>query len=239
MDSELIKILTPHKEFLSTTTKWDDYAKEHELPSSANLIYQFGTWNQLKKLLGLTTQNQSYSLKELEEIALKHKEKFTTIKEWDTHVKEQSLPSAMTYIKAFESWRKAQSTFGITNEKKRKDKYSKDEIRTILIEQSQNFTNRKQWDEYAKEHKLPTFKTIKKYYSYDEILELVGKNKTFNLTTDDLAKIAWKHKGEFFSMSMSEWNTFASDNDLPSSDSFSRHFGSWKKARHDIVVLKG
>jgi hypothetical protein len=231
---ELIKLLQPHKEKLTTVKEWDVYAKEYRLPSSFNLIYQFESWTNVKKALGLTAKKASYSLEELQNIAKKHKKFMQSKQQWDKYSKENGLPASATFIKAYGKWSTLKEQIGLGNEKRKRDLYSKDDIKMILKKHAEHYLNRKQWDEYAKEKKLPTYKTIKKHFEYDEILQIVGKSKNIHLTKEDLIQIALQHTDIFLTSSMSKWDLYAKEQKLPSSYAFFNHFGSWQRAKYEI-----
>lgn len=233
---QLIALLTPHKEKLSTAREWNKYARENNLPISDTLIYHFETWNNVKKSLNVDIQKGAYTLEELKEIAEKHKEFFKTAAMWLEYSRENNLPSPATFIRAFESWNEVKSFLNLNTPKRKKNLYSKAEIEVILKEHGKNFVNRKQWDEYSKDNKLPTYKTIKKHFTYDEILTIINKNKQFNFTKNELATIAWDHNCAFFTMKMKDWDEYAKENKLPSSYIFSNVFGSWRKAKGEIVL---
>jgi hypothetical protein len=232
----LIVILESHKEHLTTVKKWDEYAKEHSLPPSVTLIYHFESWTEVKKAFGLPILNKSYSLSDLEEVAKKHKSHFIRKSIWDNYSKEHGLPASATFIKYFGSWQKAKEHIGLGNEKRKNDLYSKEEIHKILTNHGENYENRKQWDEYAKEHRLPTYKTIKKHFDYDEILSIVNKERPTTIKRADLIKIALQHQETFLSSSMKIWDEYAAENDLPSSNKFHKIFGSWNKAKTEVSM---
>lgn len=224
-------LLKPHKNHLTTAKEWDVYAKEHKLPSSFNLIYIFGSWNETKKAFNLSGQKASYTIDELKEIAIKNKEFMKSKGTWDQYSKEKGLPASATFIKAFGKWSELKNFIGLGGEKRKSDLYSKEQIHRILKEHAAHYVNRKQWDLYAKEHRLPTYKTIKKHFDYDEILEIVGRPKSTNFTHNELIQIAVKHKEVFLNSSMTAWDEYASENKLPSSHTFFSNFGSWRKAK--------
>ncbi|MFC0273732.1 hypothetical protein ACFFIX_20305 [Metabacillus herbersteinensis] len=178
-----------------------------------------------------------YTKESLIEIAQTHPRYFTSKRAWNEYAKVQGLPSSQTYIVHFGSWNEAknESKLALTA-KKGAPKYSFEEVHNVLTTHGKNLVNRKQWDEYAHKHKLPTYKTLKKHLDWDEILEYSNKKKKFNLTNEELLKIALKHSETFLSASMSSWNDYARENQLPSSTTYYRAFGSWKQAK--IVVIK-
>ncbi|RHW35996.1 hypothetical protein D1B31_18075 [Neobacillus notoginsengisoli] len=231
---EMKGLIQQHKDKLTTVREWDAYASQHNLPSSSNLIYIFGSWNDTKKAFGLSGQKSSYSLDELKEIATTHKKHMVNKRTWDKYSKENGLPASATFIKAFGKWTDVKNYIGIGNEKRKRDLYSEEQIKKILKEHAAQYINRQQWDIYAKENQLPTYKTIKKHFSYDEILKIVGKRKKIKFTQKDLLQIALKHEEIFLSSSMSSWDKYASENKLPTSSTFFNCFGSWRKAKQYV-----
>lgn len=232
----MLEIIKPHKAQITTVKEWDIYAKQHNLPPSITIIYHFKSWNNVKKALGIPILNKTYTFSELEEIAIKHKEHFQRKTLWDQYSKEHRLPASGTYINAFGSWKKVKEHIGLGNEKRKNDLYSKEDIKRILTEHAKNFINRKQWDEYAKEKRLPTYKTLKKHFDYDEILSIVKKEKQAPLTRNDLLRIALEHKEKFLAFSMKKWDIYASENHLPLSNTFFKAFGSWQKAKGEVAI---
>lgn len=233
---ELIKQVKPHLSYITTVKEWDDYAEKHNLPSSMVLIRTFGSWNKFKKALQLPIKNSAYSRSQLEQIARQYKEHFSRKAKWDDFSRKHGLPSSMTYINTFGSWNRVKEFLGIQNEKKKADIYSKEDIYAILRQHAEHYESRKQWDEYAKEHKLPTYKTIRKHYEYEEILNIVGKEpkEIVKYTKEDLFEIACEHRHIFMNASYRFWNKYASTNKLPSAYRYYREFGTWKKAKEEV-----
>lgn len=233
---ELIAILENHKKHITTVKEWERYSKKNDLPSSVSLIYHFRSWNELKKALNLPVFSvAAYDDEDLKKIALEHKNHLATKRKWDAYYKERGLPSSSTLLKVFGTWNNLKEFVGLSTENLRSDQYSKGDIEKILIKHADNFLNRQQWDIYAKEHRLPTYKTIKKHFSYDQILGLVNQRKKINFTKEDLIKIAKEHN-IFLSSTMKSWDKYASENRLPSSHTFLKKFGSWRNAKHDIML---
>lgn len=231
---ELKELIQPHKEMVTTVKEWDVYAKKHGLPSSTKLIYQFKSWTNVKNELGLVAKKASYTLEELEQIAKTHKNYMQSKPMWDKYSKENGLPASATFINAYKKWSNLKEQIGLGNIKIKRESYRKDDIKTILKEHAGQYLNREQWDEYAKEKKLPTYKTIKKHFEYNEILQIVGKSKKILLTKEELIQIALQHSDVFLTSSMSKWNEYAKKQSLPSSYTFFNHFGSWQRAKHEI-----
>ncbi|MEX3623514.1 hypothetical protein [Viridibacillus arvi] len=51
--SYLLRIANKHIEHFTTYSNWKDYASNHTLPSASQFEFYFGSWNQVKKALGL------------------------------------------------------------------------------------------------------------------------------------------------------------------------------------------
>lgn len=233
---EIYNKVIEHKVHITTVKAWDAYAKKNNLPPSVTLIYHFGSWNGLKKALDIPlTPMPSYSEEELKNIILDNKELVKRKMIWDENYKERGLPSSSTLIKAFDSWTNIKEIAGYSKKRERNDLYSQGDIKKVLLEHADNYENRKQWDVYAKEHRLPTYKTIRKHFDYDQILKIVNEKKKINFTKDDLIKIAREHKN-IINCSMKSWDSYASENQLPSSYTFINKFGTWRKAKHDIAL---
>ncbi|MEH6988430.1 hypothetical protein [Cytobacillus firmus] len=234
-NEELLEQLEHHKSEITTAAHWNSYAKRAGLPDSNRLIANYGSWNKLKRMLGLPVTNTSYTPIEIRKIVKKHKNYVRTQSVWDLYAREHSLPSSKTLIKSFGTWSEVRKYVG--NKRERKPTYTKKEIKDILKNHAPNFQNRTQWDVYAKENKLPTYKTIKKFFDYEEITRILNKEKKINLSKDDLRRIALKHKDVFLASSMAKWDIYAFENNLPRSSTFHKHFGSWNKSKNEIKPM--
>lgn len=235
---EMFELLKQHKVKLTTVEEWNEYAKENNLPLFDTIRYHFGTWSNVKEELGLTVTKRPYTRTELEKIAKKYKDKFLRKSIWDEFSKENKLPASATFIKEFGSWPKIQEHIKLENKKRKNDLYSKEDIRAVLKKHRKNYINRKQWDEYAKENKLPTYKTIKKHFDYDEVLTIVQNTSSSAMSKAELMKIALKHQEQFLKSSMKKWDKYANEKKLPSSYIFFKAFGSWMKAKTEVSLKK-
>lgn len=237
MDNQLlIKKLLEHKKYITTARDWDSYAKEHNLPLSRTLINRFSSWNDLKEVLGINNKNvQHYDKNFLIEIGQKYKKHFISRRVWDKFAKQNSLPSSQAYYSQFNSWTEVKKMLGISEKPKVKSAYTKEEIETILKTHGGNLQSRTQWDIYAKENDLPTYLTIRKFFTWDEVLNICNKEKKYAFTEDNLINIAIKHYTTFINSSMAKWDKYANENDLPSSYTYYRMFNTWKKARIAVI----
>lgn len=239
-NKELVEQLIPYKDKITSANAWDAFVKEQDqkLPSARVLIYKFGSWNALKSVLGIKLKKECYSREELESIAFKHKDHMLSKRIWDDYAPLHNLPSAQIFINTFGKWSDVKSLVGIHTELKKPDMYTKKQLKDILKKHGKNYENRNQWDVYAKEHNVPTYKTLKKHFTHDEILKIAKKTKSTRgrlITNEELISVALKHK-KVFSSSMVKWDVYAEEKKLPKSNTFHKKFGSWKKAK--IAVTK-
>lgn len=169
-----------------TVRDWDKIAKQFQCPPSHTLIYTFGSWNNVKKALGYKGNHIRYSKKELEEIALKHKAYFSSKREWSEYAKKQELPTDLVYIKAYGTWNKAKQLIGIdTPARKKPTTYTKKNIEEIIKKNSDYMKTKSTWDDFVKGKPLPTYKTIVKYFSWDEAKQ-ISDTKISNKKEDKL-----------------------------------------------------
>jgi hypothetical protein len=228
---EMLNILKQHKEHITSVRNWERYAKEHSLPSSSSLIKLFGSWNELKVQLGITT-NKKYSEKELLDIAKKHSKYFTTYSNWNEYATKHGLPVSTTFLGHFVSWNDVKRRLGIPISTRRK--YSKEEIKKIIEEHREYFTSKLKWDEYSTENKLPDYRTIRNHFSWDEVQDIADVKKRHNYTQAELLNIARKHASHF--TTMKRWDEYAKENDLPSSMNYYRKFGTWNNVKAKLFL---
>lgn len=232
---EILTLIKEHKAQITTVREWDKYAKEHNLPSSTVIIRHFDTWNKFKEKLHLTISKQRYDKETLLKIAKEHQQFFTSKRVWDNYATQNGLPKAITYIHIFGSWNTPKELLNIEPTKKKGPRgYTADDIIKVLKEHGQNLKNRKQWDEYAREHNLPTYKTLRKHFTWEEILNMVNKRTPKRLSIKKLLEIGKEHYESFLNSTIHDWNEYAKELNLPSVHTFYRMFGSWKKAKIEV-----
>ncbi|MCM3362551.1 hypothetical protein [Niallia sp. MER TA 168] len=230
----LIELLIPHKENLTTVGNWDEYASKHNLPSYYSLRKVFGGWNEIRNAVGVKIKKK-YDIDSLIEIGKKHREHAKTIRLWNKFASnENGIPSPGQILTVFKDWSSFKKAINV--ESVRATKYTKIDIKKMLEEHKEFFISRSQWDTYAKENKLPTYKTIRNYYSYEEILNIVEKKKTFNLSKDELIELTLRKEYfyKFLNSSKTKWDEFARANNLPSSYKYIQTFDTWLKAKEEI-----
>lgn len=114
----------------------------------------------------------------------------------------------------------------------RNKKYPLDQQKLIELLQNHkdHLTSMSKWNVYSKEHDLPHSQTIIKYFgTWNKVkealsLEQQGQSRPPEYTDEMLLEYLDRYKEEF--TSISEWNTFAKTNQLPSYYTFTRHLGT-------------
>ncbi|MFD1736288.1 hypothetical protein ACFSCX_06875 [Bacillus salitolerans] len=216
--------IQPHKEHLTSVRAWDLYAKEHGLVSSRALIYHFKSFNYLKELLGLTIQESQYDKEHLLALVREHKDALTTISMWDAYAKDNALPSASTLISRFENWNTLKTLVNVPPSKSVANTlYSKESVTHLLNEHGKHYQNQVQWDKYASENGLPSYRTIRTLFSWDEFKKVAKFKTRYDYTQEELLHIAQKHGNHF--TSAKNWNEYAKKHRLPSASTYARKIG--------------
>ncbi|MBF0706777.1 hypothetical protein IQ283_09165 (plasmid) [Alkalihalobacillus hwajinpoensis] len=180
-DEEIIQLLKPHTQAMTTVRAWDKYANTHNLPRSITLIKRFGSWNKTKQLLEIPKirQREKYTRDELIHIGKKNINHFSTKRRWEKYASEQHLPSPQTYINEFGSWNSTREALNLPPASKiRKSGYTKSDIEQILNDHIDFFVSREYWNQYARTNNLPSYSTLYKYLTSKEIQYYKNKNRT-------------------------------------------------------------
>lgn len=229
MDDQIERVLDYHKDHLKTAYHWEEYLKDNtSLPPVEEVLSKYTKWKNLRKSLNISVRVPSFREDELLEIAKHYQEKFTTVRGWDSFADIYGLPKSVTYIKQLGNWNEIKEKLNFVPTSRDDYNYSnsKESIISVLKEHGSEYTNRTDWDVYAKENSLPTYKTIRKYISYDELKTIVKSNR---YTNEELIKIARDHRENF--TSINKWNEHARENKLPNATTYIRRFETWKNAR--------
>ena len=123
-----------------------------------------------------------YSTTELINIALEHSKLFTTVAVWNEHAKSNNLPFHSVFTDRFGSWNAAKKAVGL-NVSKREPIYTEPMIHKIIQDNKEYFKNQKTWEIYAKKNRLPRYRTLIKFYSWNEI-----KHMALNASFDNPEK---------------------------------------------------
>lgn len=178
--------LEQYKEHMKTIDTWKAFTKEHpelNLPSYATLIRQCGSWKSLQRFYGLITGVPYKAIKNMrEDQVLNLLEPYrmqlsSTRKVWDDFVEGQDnlLPTSTALITYFGSWNevKKKNQLG-TNDNHRPNKYTDQELFSIVKEHEAIIYSPRKWDAYRKAHNtsLPSSQTIAKRIPKDKLKEL-------------------------------------------------------------------
>ncbi|MEK3993067.1 hypothetical protein [Robertmurraya sp. FSL R5-0851] len=235
---DYIPLLLPFKSKVTTTKEWDSFVKEQEpsLPSASILIYRYGTWNDVKRLLGVKVKTP-YSRVEIEKIIKKYRKHMLSRNVWDKFAKNHELPTSRAIIEVFDGkWSEAKAFVNVHTELKRTPDYNKEDIKKVLLEHGDKYENQRQWNKFASENKLPNYNTIKTHFTYDEMMKIINRPKaTKTLSNEELISLALEHKQMFFHSSMTRWDEYAKEKELPKSNTYHKRFGSWKIAKIEVT----
>ncbi|MGE6756022.1 hypothetical protein ACQKFO_21710 [Rossellomorea sp. NPDC071047] len=175
----LSKIALAHKKHFTTTTAWNKHAKENRLPRSTTFSLKYGSWGEsLNEILGVNNSDRkkSYPKEELKLIALTNKEFFTTSSTWNRFAKDNDLPRASTFCRAFGSWTNLVEDL-TDNYSNAKNGASRDKLRKIALKYPNYFLTANEWDAFAIENNLPSANSyISAFGSWKESLRaIMGK----------------------------------------------------------------
>jgi len=237
---ELLHIANNHIESFTTTSNWDKYAKENRLPSSSCYKRYFGNWNTVKRALNLPIihkRKQQIKTEEILHCLRENKQLAFNQTSWQAYSEDCKLPSYETIIARFGSWSKALETAGLVMREKEvkrqyiRNAYTKQELKMLARHHISHLTSKKKWDQYAKEHHLPSSSTFAKYFgSWGQALTHIGASpamlKPPKYTKEELLRIAATNKDLL--ESSKKWRGYASTRKLPSYNTYIKFFGSWK-----------
>ncbi|RKJ75062.1 hypothetical protein D7X33_18345 [Butyricicoccus sp. 1XD8-22] len=191
--NELIKQVTPYRDYLVKKSTWQDYRDKHpelNLPHSNTLIKYLGTWKEIRDIFNV--EKDSWANKNLDDIIKLLKPHVDALqgspREWDDYRKdnelEEELPGSYPLIHQFESWNNLKKTFSLpTRESKAPHKYTVEEIQTIIKTYAPHVFRARSWERYRKENQelqLPTYLTILRYVTKEELVEAYQKWKEDN-----------------------------------------------------------
>ncbi|QPC47549.1 hypothetical protein [Mangrovibacillus cuniculi] len=171
-----------------------------------------------------------YDNQYLLDTAKKHKEQFTSIAKWNTFAKQNDLPLATTYIKRFGTWNEVKESIGnSTNKQHRPKEYTDENLHQVINLHKEHFKTINHWNQYAALNNLPPFLTLERRLGRELIEEVLEKQ----FVIDDYGKIL----REVFpskSPTVQEWTQISQEQDLPSTSTIIRHYGSWKKMKKEV-----
>jgi hypothetical protein len=153
---EKIEWVAPYWELLDSKKRWNQFAKEQSIPTYNEFLSLFDTKKQFKQTVFLY-------------IALQNKEYFNNT-EWDEYAKKHHFPLKIQYHNLFSSWKWVQQmVWGDKKESKKAYLLRK------AKEHISHFTTYKEWNEYAREHSLPSASQYEAYFgSWNEAKKELG-----------------------------------------------------------------
>ncbi|MCQ6282834.1 homing endonuclease associated repeat-containing protein [Bacillus sp. EB600] len=249
-NQQLLDIAKKHIDHFTSAEKWNQYAKEKQLPNVTCYKRYFGSWNTVKTQLNLliytnTKKNVVYSTKQLIDILQRNHSIAIKQSYWHAYAKDHHLPSYETIVARFGSWNHALSIAGLLDVKKDipastqspSKQYSYETLKQIARKHLDYFRLRKVWDEYARINNLPSSATYSKYFgSWKEALKAVGIQPTVErpnkYTKKQLVVIACDHQ-DLLSDS-TKWRGYASIRKIPTYQTYIRYFGSWKAVQMEV-----
>jgi hypothetical protein len=179
--NEWMELLLQHNAHKKTQREWDEYAKRHSLPTVSQIKYAFGSWNKMKKQLQVSDTkiyhaSRQLSDEELLAIASKHREYFTSQKEWDEYAREHGLPSWTVYRRRFKRVADVKRKLNLTNRNRSYVKLSKEDVINLIHEHAAEIVTRSKHDfsEYLKEKKLPSYHHIRKWFTWNQVKEMAN-----------------------------------------------------------------
>lgn len=178
----MIQKLEPHKEHLTTVAHWNKYRKDnfqYELPSAHTLIRHFGSWQQVKSMMGINTSTtymdiRQYKESELLDLLRPHSAHLAhTRNQWDAYISEsdENLPTSASLITYFGTWNRLKELLGLsTAPDHRPPLYSKEDILSIVEKYMPISLSPRKWEKFRKEQaiELPSSQTINKYLTKEE-----------------------------------------------------------------------
>jgi hypothetical protein len=171
-----IECLKKHPISKMTVREWNQYAEVHSLPKSWQILYIFGSWNQMKQELQASSsdikyQARSMSNEELLQIAKKHQEYFTTEENWNEYAKKHQLPSWLTYKTRFKRISHVKQLLGLPHRHAYHVGLTKEDIINIIKEHAALIKDcsAATFAQYLKEHHLPSFHHFRKHFNWRKI----------------------------------------------------------------------
>lgn len=178
------------------------------------------------------SKRQRYTDDELIELAKKHHEYLTSVGKWNEYARKRNLPHSSTFIQRFGGWNILKERLELeTNEQHRPQKYSTEELISILSEHKNAYTNIFSWNQYAMKHKLPTHWVFERHLGIEKIQQITGMKLRY--TKENLKELIRQQFPEK-PPSVNQWNERIKQINLPSAATIIRKFGSWKQMKYYV-----
>lgn len=179
----------------------------------------------MKKALKFTDEELWDKLK-------KNKRALSSVREWNEYAKANSLPHSQTLIKRFGSWNELKKAMELeVNGQHRPQKYDAEELKTIIENHKEAYKSINAWNQYAKQHQLPSHQVFERYLGLKELEGML--NTQFVLTKEHVCKQIKEHFPDK-SPTVSQWIHLSKGTKVVSSSTIIRLFGSWRKMKYQV-----
>ena len=157
----ILRLLKEHKEYMTSMNAWNIYSKEYGLPHSQTIIKHFGSWNSAKSALSLEQLKKNlpfrYTEQELLQLYEQHKDKFTSITNWNDYASKNQLPTYYTFVSHLGKDLVEQNSTSVTWDKEKLTQL----ILTYYPEEPPTVSN---WRTMEKKYDLPSHMTIVRHF---------------------------------------------------------------------------
>ncbi|AKO91943.1 hypothetical protein BEH_07415 [Priestia filamentosa] len=156
-DEELLEIGKRYMTASMGTIEWDCLARKNNLPRYSAFARRFGSWEQTKKVMGLTKFKTTEELLRI----LKENEKYLeTVKKWSKYAEKSGLPSHRQLMRIFKcNWTDVKRRVREAAQVESRE-YSDVEIISLLVKHFPSIVDKSYYQIYAKEHRLPSMDII-------------------------------------------------------------------------------
>ena len=239
------------KENGATVLDFSKYAKSHNIPSFTTLIGKFKSVKNLREKAGfekISTKKSRYSEEELIQMYIKfskklEKEHGASALDFNNYAKLNNIPSFTTFMTRFKLIKILREKAGF-KEIKKKSRYSEEELIQTYVKVSEelkkeNGVSGKEYIEYEKSHKIPSFTTLMAKFKSIKILRkkagFEGKRaKKYNFSEEELIQIYIEVSKELKKENGASglgFNKYAKSHDIPPYSTLMTKFKSTKILR--------
>ncbi|GGM34613.1 hypothetical protein GCM10011351_20760 [Paraliobacillus quinghaiensis] len=221
-----------------TVRSWDELAERKGLSRSSVYIQRFGTFNEAKIKAGFDIEQKQqrkplYTKQEILSIIKQHKEALADQtylkKSWESYRKNQKI-ALPTYQTIMRHLKYDELNELLQRPKQRYNQSDEQDLIQIAKLHAAHFTTHMHWDMWAKKRKLPTSDVYIYHFNGWE----QAKRKVFGQTSkeqkkEELKQLARLHSSYF--TTTTKWDQYAKKENLPRTNQFIYHFGTWKEAK--------
>lgn len=176
---------------------------------------------------------QKYTKDDLIELLRGHKEHITSISNWNQYRADKSLPHAQTIISHFGSWNAFKDVLNLEkNQQNRPQKYSDEELLSILEKHKEQYSSVAAWDQFAENNNLPKHFIFLDRVGPDVLFEKVGYVSKW---THDNIKSAILSQFPDSPPTQAEWHAITKVfKNLPGYMTIIRQYGGWNQMKEKL-----